>query len=136
MRHIPTRKKAEQVSANTFPPHYQSWLDFYDSLSPDIQHGTGEITWAQFFTAHEYRHQFGAWPPALNRDNEILVGSKVNREFMLARIAEQLLAARLDKTAIEELRSKQYTADSDEASEACRAIDSILESSFIVAPSK
>lgn len=103
MQNIPIQDKAEEFSLDALPPHCQTWLEFYDSLSPELQQEV-DINWSEYFTADDYQARFGRWPHALNEQRVILVGGMVNRDFMLARLAEELLAIRLPTSKVEQLQ--------------------------------
>jgi hypothetical protein len=136
MPNIRIQNKAEELSENVLPPNCHTWLEFYDRLKPEMQQENGEIVWSQTFTPDEYMYQFGRWPEAVNLEREVILAGRIKRDFMLARIAEQLLPARLDMSALDELRRKQYKADSYQASEAYRDSVSYLEPLFKVARPK
>ena len=103
MQNIPIQEKAEEFSLDILPPHCQTWLEFYDGLTSDLQQESA-INWTEFFTAQDYHARFGKWPHALNEQQVILVGGIVNRDFMLARIAEELLNARLPESKVGQLQ--------------------------------
>lgn len=103
MQNIPIQDKAEEFSVDALPPHCQTWLGFYDSLSLDLQQEV-DITWSEYFTADDYQARFGRWPHALNEQRVILVGGMVNRDFMLARLAEELLTVRLASSKVAQLQ--------------------------------
>lgn len=103
MQNIPIQAKAEEFSLDVLPPHCQTWLEFYDSLTTDLQQESA-INWSEFFTANDYQAQFGRPPHALNEQGIIVVGGIVNRDFMLARLAEELLQARLPSSKVGQLR--------------------------------
>jgi len=119
MQNIPIQDKAEEFSLDALPPHCQTWLEFYDGLSPDLQQEV-DINWSEYFTAEDYQAQFGRWPHALNEQQVILVGGMVNRDFMLARLAEELLAARLPNSKVNQLQewlqNSMHQAESPDAS--------------------
>ncbi|MFD2218414.1 hypothetical protein [Hymenobacter bucti] len=103
MPNIPIQDKAEEFTLDALPPHCQTWLTFYDSLSPDLQQ-EADINWSEYFTADDYQAQFGRWPHALNEQRVILVAGMVNRDFMLARIAEELFKVRLSESKVVQLQ--------------------------------
>jgi len=111
MQNIPIQDKAEEFSLDALPPHCQTWLEFYDNLSPDLQQEV-DINWSEYFTADDYQARFGRWPHALNEKRVILVGGIVNRDFMLARIAEELLALRLSSSKVEQLQEWLHNSGS------------------------
>jgi hypothetical protein len=140
MQNIPTQDKAEEFSLDALPPHCQTWLEFYDSLSADLQQET-DINWSEYFTADDYRTRFGKWPHALNEQQVILVGGMVNRDFMLARIAEELLKVRLASSKVaqlqEWLQNSMSQAESVDASRAytrtSEELRPLFESAFAAA---
>jgi hypothetical protein len=103
MQNIPIQEKAEEFSLDSLPPHCQTWLEFYDGLTADLQQESA-INWNEYFTAPDYQARFGKLPHSLNEQQVILVGGIVNRDFMLARIAEELLKARLPESKVGQLQ--------------------------------
>lgn len=126
MPNISIQDRAEEVSSNTLPPQFRTWLDFYDSISPENQQDP-KIKWAAVLTADEYYARYNLWPHAINKDHCIILSGEIDRDFMLARIAERLLPTRFDKNELDRLRREQYTSDGYKASAGYREMENLFE---------
>lgn len=111
MQNIPIQDKAEEFYLDSLPPHCQTWLEFYDRLSPELQQ-EADINWSEYFTADAYQARFGRLPHALNEQQVILVGGMVYRDTMLARIAQELLALRLPASKVAQLQEWLHNSSS------------------------
>jgi hypothetical protein len=89
--------------SNLLPPRYHCWLDLYDEVAaqcPPLE----DFSLLQGLDAAEYYFQFQP-PRPLAVGVRVAVIYNFTRDYVLARIAEELLKSRLPRKAVGEMRT-------------------------------
>jgi hypothetical protein len=103
------------------PPGFKNWLEFYDNIP--VEHREAEtVQYLRFYDAPDVMGLFGVVP--IHREPQVQVVHSVRREYMLARVAEVLLPARLSKDDLDAIYLKFRVLDIPDYSMA--HVDSIL----------
>jgi hypothetical protein len=101
--------KAQQALINALPSRYKTWLKFYDAIPLEYREEKS-LRWLNEVS----REEFLATYPEQAADAPMLVAFnieyRIDREWMLARIAEELLPSRLYKGDINTLEQALHRA--------------------------
>ena len=93
--------------SNVLPPPYRTWLAFYDSIPVELREI--ETTRTQTRLSREMFEQVTG-QPLDGRLIEGLAEYTIEREYLLARVGEELLPSRLHKKDVNELELAMYEA--------------------------
>ena len=92
--------------ANELPATFRNWLDFYDSLPVELRAASSLRTRIRM-DRRTFEEVTGE---GLGRLVEGIVEYTIDREYLLARVAEELLPSRLHKKEVNELERAMYEA--------------------------
>lgn len=101
--------KPHQVLYNALPLRYKTWLKFYDSIAVAYREAAYYRCIEQV-TFQQYELLFGQQSHADRMLVDFAIEYEISREFMLARIALELLPSRLKKQDISTLENALHSA--------------------------
>lgn len=100
-----TSARAAKTFTNELPAPYQSWLRFYDDIPDDVRNEP-VIKHQQFLSLEMYEGLFGEYPR-----NGTLVEWTINRDYYLARVAEELLPAGVSRDDYHAAKMASHSRD-------------------------
>jgi hypothetical protein len=129
--------RAAEHFVNELPPRYRDWLDLYDSVEEQNRSLKEDLQLVERIDADAFYTAYHKMPAQLDIDRRIAVTYKIEWDFILARVAELLLPARLTKRDIYGLRMKAQAAQSyDDYTAYMLNVSNLLEPLWKVALNK
>jgi hypothetical protein len=109
------KPRVQQPFINVLPSRYKTWLKFYDAIPVEYR-DEKQLRQLEEVSRSEFLQLY----PEQAADADILVvfyvEYRIDREWMLARIAEELLPARMIKSDINTLESALHQASKYDSS--------------------